>query len=423
MAPLYDAVVIGSRVAGASTAIFLAQRGYQVLLVDRSRFPSPVISTHVFGDQEIYAKLGVLEQLEQTGAPPMTRMRVDAEGCILEAKLLLFERSIGVRREVMDTILVERATSYPNITFRPETAMVDLIRTGERVEGVVLRGKDGRTEEVRARVVIGADGRGSAVARAVQAPTYLSEDSVRLGYYAYFADLDPLPIPTVEWYWWWPDILFVTPCDGGLHTILVMSPQEEFPQWKADPEGTFHRHIQHIETLAPRLKGARQVGPVRGYGNLDSFLRQSWGEGWALVGDAGAHVHPVTGSGIDTAALCADLLAEALDQAFRGERPWAEALGAYQEKRDAKLRSQIQGALKTIRRGPIPQEGVGWFSLFCTLPGVVYDGATRGREVLELIMGKEKAAAGEPLVADYLAKRTAEPVAPVAAAALKEERA
>ena len=46
---MYDAIIIGARCAGSSTAMLLARRGLQVLLVDRATFPSDTISTHILG--------------------------------------------------------------------------------------------------------------------------------------------------------------------------------------------------------------------------------------------------------------------------------------------------------------------------------------------------------------------------------------
>jgi flavin-dependent dehydrogenase len=43
----YDAIVVGARCAGSPTAMLLARKGYNVLVVDRATFPSDTLSTHV----------------------------------------------------------------------------------------------------------------------------------------------------------------------------------------------------------------------------------------------------------------------------------------------------------------------------------------------------------------------------------------
>jgi len=414
---LYDAIVVGSRCAGASTAIFLAQKGYRVLLLDRAVFPSPTICTHVFGDSEIFERMGVWDKIHRAGGSAMTRMRVDVEGCVLEADLVLFTRSIGLRREILDTILAEHAASLPNVEWRQGMNVTDLVIRDGVVEGVEARGRDNRRHRFYGRVVIGADGRGSLVARRTGAEVYLEAEPVRCAYYAYFEGLHPLGTPTVEWYWWSPDIVFVTPCGGNLHTALIMPPQVEFHRWRRDPAHMLDTRLRRIRTLAPRLANARRVGPVRGLGNIGSRVRRSYGPGWALVGDAGAHLHPVTGSGIENAVAAAELLAEALHQVFSGQASWEEALSAYQDKRDGLIMSQFHGAQRLLNRGPVSPEAVGWLSLLSTLPGVVHDLAARSREVLELLMGKEKAAPGEPLVRRFLARQSQSELSPVRATA------
>ena len=85
---MYDAIVIGARVAGASTAMLLARRGLKVLVVDRARFPSDTLSTHqvqVPGAAAL-ARWGLLERLEAAGTPPTRRVRFDPGPVVLEGE-------------------------------------------------------------------------------------------------------------------------------------------------------------------------------------------------------------------------------------------------------------------------------------------------------------------------------------------------
>jgi flavin-dependent dehydrogenase len=90
--------------------------------------------------------------------------------------------------------------------------------------------------------------------------------------------------------------------------------------------------------LAARLRGARRTSPVRGALRLPNQVRQAFGPGWALVGDAGYHRDPITGHGISDAYRDAELLAVALDRALRGEVYDTAALAGYQRQRNAALR-------------------------------------------------------------------------------------
>jgi 2-polyprenyl-6-methoxyphenol hydroxylase-like FAD-dependent oxidoreductase len=67
----YDAIVVGARCAGAATAMLLAGKGYNVLLVDRASFPSDTVSTHVIHPPGLTAlrRWGLLDDLVATGCP------------------------------------------------------------------------------------------------------------------------------------------------------------------------------------------------------------------------------------------------------------------------------------------------------------------------------------------------------------------
>jgi flavin-dependent dehydrogenase len=90
--------------------------------------------------------------------------------------------------------------------------------------------------------------------------------------------------------------------------------------------------------LAERLRHARRTSPVQGMLRQPNQLRQAFGPGWALVGDAGYHRDAVTAYGISDAFHHAELLAVALDQALRGDTEETTALACYQQQRDQALR-------------------------------------------------------------------------------------
>lgn len=386
---MVDCVIVGGRVAGSSTAIHLARRGYRVTMIDRDRHPSPTLSTHVFGDWEAFAPLGVTERLLDAGAPRVTRFRTDVEGCVTEADMVVTPFVLGLRRERLDAILIERARSFPTVDWHEGCTVTRLLREGERVAGVVVRDERGEPFSVRARVVVGADGRSSRVARAVGAEEYLTRPRVRCAYYAYYEGVTPAPVPTFEYYWWGRDVVLAIPCDDGLHCICVMPPQDEFPDWRRAHAGRIDERLHGIGTLAPRLAGARRVGPIKGSGTLRSYLREPAGPGWALVGDAGAAVHPCIGAGIDHAVVSAGLLAASLDRWFAGDLSWEEATAGYRAERDRRVEPTLEAAVRLARRTTLDGDEIGWLRLLMTLPGLSHDLGAHVEDVLRQLVGEE----------------------------------
>src|SRR5215213_386141 len=149
----YEILIVGSRVAGASLALLLGQRGRRVLMVDRDRFPSDTLSTHVIVPHGIslLAQLGVLADVEAVGFRRVTRARTYLKDC-------LFEGPVGPpgtyflvpRRSNLDFILINHAIKQAGVEFCPQTNVEELIREGERVIGAVLRTSAGERREVRA---------------------------------------------------------------------------------------------------------------------------------------------------------------------------------------------------------------------------------------------------------------------------------
>ncbi|WP_439658223.1 NAD(P)/FAD-dependent oxidoreductase [Lentzea sp. HUAS TT2] len=385
---MFDCVVVGARVAGAASAVLLAEQGLRVALLDRDDVSGPTLSTHVFGDWEAFGALGVTHQLLDAGAPVITRFRTDVAGCATEADLAVTPHVLALRRERLDRILLDRALEHREVTWFEGCSVQDLRRDHDgTVTGVVVRDRHGQRSELLARVVIGADGRASGVARSAGAKSYVEHPAVRCAYYAYYRDFAPMPIPTFEYFWWGPDVVLVAPCDDGLHCLCVMPMTEEFPLWRKDHTTEFERRLAAIDTLAPRLLDARRVSRVLGTAKLESYLRTPSGPGWALVGDAGAAVHPCIGAGIDHAVMSAGLLATAVTGALRGDTTWIAAMDDYREARDARILPTLEAALRLARREPVDGEGLGWLRLLFTLPGATRDLAHHAEHVARDVFG------------------------------------
>lgn len=342
----FDAIIVGARVAGATTALLLAQRGYRVLLIDQDRFPSDTLSTHLFFTDtlDVFARIGVLDQVLAVDAPRLKRLRfpyVDAPFAARNGR----DFALCIRRVVLDAILVEAAAAEPNIELRTGTRLTALIHEGERVVGARFRpvgGHDQGEQEVRARIAIGADGRHSRVAREVGAPSYHEVPPLFAWYYGYFAGV-PLDEPASAWAvrTGYPAVgadyaaAFVFPCDAGLTLVGFGVQHDAFLRFRRGYRAHFLEGVGLIPEVAARLGAAELAGPVVGSGDLANFLRRPYGPGWALVGDAGCHKDPHTIQGIGDATRGAVLLAEALDTCWQGEADEASALERYHAARDA----------------------------------------------------------------------------------------
>lgn len=337
----YDAIVIGARCAGSPTAMLLARRGYRVLVVDRATFPSDTLSTHLVHAPGCAAlrRWGLLDEVVATGCPPIESYAFDFGPFTISGRPHATDgvaTAFAPRRTVLDEILVD-AAARAGAEVRQGYAVDEVVVEDGVVAGIRGRptsgGTAGEVRVDRARVVIGADGTGSRVARAVDAPRYREVAQRQWSYYTYWRGL---PAPGMETYIR-PDRGWgVFPTNDDLTLVVVGWPYAEAAAYRVDPEANYRRTIELAPPFAARLAAAERVGPLRG-GATPNFFRRPYGAGWALVGDAGYTKDPITAQGISDAFLDAELCAAALDEAFGGARPYDEAMAGYQRARDARV--------------------------------------------------------------------------------------
>jgi len=328
---MYDAVIVGARCGGAPTAMLLARKGHRVLLVDRTELPSDTLSTHYIHQPGIASltRWGLLDRLIATGCPPAGNLSFDIGPFALTGAPPPVDgvaRAYAPRRWALDSLLVD-AAAEAGAEVRTRFPVHELVFDDGAVVGV----RSGETTE-RARVVVGADGRSSYVARAVGAPEYEARAGLTCAYYSYWSGV---PGDCVELH---PrDGRMVTggaPTNDGLVLAIVFWPKAEFHAVRTDVERSFMDAVALAPSLAERLAAGERAERFYGAGDLPFYYRKPFGPGWALVGDAGYHKDPITAEGITDAFRDAELLADALDAGFSGDRPLEAALVDYERSRN-----------------------------------------------------------------------------------------
>ena len=352
---MYDAIIVGARVAGAPLALLLTRRGHRVLLVDRATFPSDTISTHLIQPDGVarLRRWGLLDAVIASGCPPLATLTRDFGIMTLSGPFGGDTPALCPRRYALDTLLVEAACAA-GAEFRCGFTAQELLRDGEgRVIGLRGRVEGGAAVEERARVVVGADGYNSFVARAVGAAEYDVRPGTGFGYYSYWSGFDG---EGVELYWRADRILFAFPTNDGRTCIAQEAPAAEFAEFRSDVERNFDAGLDAVPEFAARVRAGRREERFAGLAPRPALFRQPWGPGWALAGDAGCHKDPVTGSGITDAFRDADLLADALDAGLSGRQPLDDALSAYGVARDAAMRPGYEAAALLSSFAPITPE-------------------------------------------------------------------
>jgi menaquinone-9 beta-reductase len=336
-----DVVVVGARVAGATVAALLGDAGVRVLLVDRASFPSATLSTHFFRGGHavsVFRRLGVLDHLLGLGAPPLRCEYTYVDDDPAEVGPPQDPGDVGyslsVRREALDEVLVRRAARSPAVELADRTRLDDLLWRDGRVVGALLDGASGR-RAVAAAVVVGADGRRSKVAKLVGADDQDRRSGARTLYYRYVRKFaSPGNQIGAEFSLRGDEIAYVFPSDDGFACVAVSSPKSLFSEFRASPSETLDARIGRHRQLVERYEAGQRDAPVLGTAPEDNYVRVPYGEGWALVGDAGMHMDPWSGRGIDMAAVHGAMLADELTPALHGDADMLDALARYRTRRD-----------------------------------------------------------------------------------------
>jgi flavin-dependent dehydrogenase len=382
----YDVLIVGARVAGASLALLLGQRGHRVLLVDRDHFPSDTLSTHFMSARFVLllAQLGVLADVEAAGFRRITRTRTYVDDCMFEGPAAPGGHyALAPRRDALDAILIDHARRRGNVAFWERTHATSLIEEDGRVTGACVTTADGEQHEVRARVVVGADGKYSKVAEWVGAQRYHETPPLRPAYYGYYHGLAPLPETAVEVFFAGDRSGFIFPMQPGVDCLALELQPDDFAAFRADPLTAFEEHFRTLPGMAARMAEARLEGKLLGTRGIANYFCQPYGPGWALTGDAGYLKDPITGTGIGDALNQSFWLADALDDALRGA-DWETRLGAYQRQRDEALLPEFLATVQFTQMRDQPADSLAgvrailispWFTRtwMASLPPVLLD--------------------------------------------------
>ncbi|MGH6693227.1 MAG: NAD(P)/FAD-dependent oxidoreductase, partial [Gammaproteobacteria bacterium] len=343
-----DALVIGAGPAGSVAALTLARAGVRVRLIDRASFPRDKLC----GDTLNPGSLSILDRLRigdevRSCALPITGMTVTGPGAQVSADYPDGLRGMALTRRRLDQVLLDAAAAA-GACVDTGVAVSEPVTDGDRVVGVRLAGS-GRGE-LRAPLVIAADGRGSRLAAGVKLAAY-ARTPRRWAFGAYFADVARMS-PRGEMHIRRGAYIGVAPLPGGLTNVsLVIDGHAALPTPRAEQQAIVRRALDADAVLRDRFAAATQVSPVTVMGPLAVNARTAGCPGLLLAGDAAGFVDPMTGDGLRFALRGGELAAEAAIDELASGRPAYRRLGA-QRQREFQVKWRINRALRLMVGSP-----------------------------------------------------------------------
>jgi 2-polyprenyl-6-methoxyphenol hydroxylase-like FAD-dependent oxidoreductase len=317
----YDAVIVGASIAGCTAAMLLGRAGARVALVEKQPDPQAFkrVCSHFIQSSAVptLERLGLLGEIEALGGVRSPVSAWSRWGWIaMEDPDAL---AVNLRREKLDPLMRQAAAAAPGVELLLGRSAERLLRGANgAVCGVVVRTRERAETELRARLVVGADGRDSRIAELAGVPER-STPHDRFAYGGYFEGPQHAGAPAGAIWMLDPDFAAAFPTDEGQTFYAAMPTKARLAEFKRDPEAALVDFVGSVPE-APPIRESRLVGEVTGKIDMTNRLRRPVAPGLALVGDAALAIDPLWGVGCGWALQSAEWLADAVAPALlRGD--------------------------------------------------------------------------------------------------------
>ena len=329
VSPRFDVVVVGASIGGCTAARLFALAGARVALVERRPDPGAykVACTHqiLSSAAPTIERLGLAARLEARGA-----VRTHIQIWSPYGGWMRFPTDVpygyGVTRSTLDPILRELSADTPGVEFLPGRTVVGLLSEDGRPAGVRIENPNRAAQSIRARLVVGADGRGSTVARLARVPGRVRPHN-GFYYFAYWRGIEPRTTRARLWFLD-PEGAAAFPNEDDL-TVVVAAPQRSrLQEFRADPEKMYQRMIAALPD-GPNLAHAERASKLLGKLDVPNVMRPAARPGVAFVGDAALATDPSFGVGCGWAFESAEWLVDHTQTALLGHGDLDRALDRY----------------------------------------------------------------------------------------------
>jgi flavin-dependent dehydrogenase len=349
----YDAIVVGAGPAGSSTAALLAEKGHDVLVVEKEKFPRYHVGESLMPFCYFpLERLGLVDTLMESANPRKYCVQFVRQDGFLSQPFYFFQHfdhpsstTWQVWRSEFDKMILDKARAN-GASVMEETKAKGLIKNGERVEGIKVESKEIGPIELRAPIVVDASGRDCFAAHK-QKWMIRDPQLKKIALWTYFkgAKRDPgldegattvAYLPNKGWFWY-------IPLSGDMVSVGIVAERDYlFNGSTKDHQEIFQREVQNNEWIKEHLTEAEQTGEYRITGEYSYRNRYCASEGLVLAGDALGFLDPVFSSGVFLALKSGVMLADEIDSSLRKGDLSAKSFDQYGKR--------MQSSIETMRK-------------------------------------------------------------------------
>jgi len=330
----HDAVVVGASLAGCAAAIMLARGGARVALIDQRSEPGAFkrVCSHYIQSSAVATlqRMGLLEPMLAAGAVHSRGRIWTRWGWILPPADSKVPAGVNLRREVLDPLIRRTAAETPGVELVLGSTVYELERDGEALSGVLARDRGGEVLRLRGRLVVGADGRDSRVAKLANVRRKTFRHG-RIAYGGYFEGPPPAGAPDASLWFLDPDMAAAFPTDSELTFYACMPTKERAGDFRGDPASALVEFVSRVPE-APPISSSRLVGAVQGKLDMTNVAHRVTAPGLALVGDAALAIDPLWGVGCGWAFQSSEWLADSVAPALAAGEPLHRGLARYRRR-------------------------------------------------------------------------------------------
>ena len=349
----YDAIVVGGGPAGSSTAALLAEKGHDVLVVEKEKFPRYHVGESLMPFCYFpLERLGLIDTLMESANPRKYCVQFVRQDGFLSQPFYFFQHfdhpsstTWQVWRSEFDKMILDKARSN-GATVMEETKAKKLIKSGDRVEGITVDSEEMGSLDLHAPIVVDASGRDCFAAHK-QKWMVRDPELKKIALWTYFkgAKRDPgldegattvAYLPNKGWFWY-------IPLSGDMVSVGIVAERDYlFNGSTKDHEEIFQREVLNNEWIKEHLAEAEQTGEYRITGEYSYRNRYCASEGLVLAGDALGFLDPVFSSGVSLALKSGVMLADEIDLALKAGDLSAKSFDRYGKR--------MQSSIETMRK-------------------------------------------------------------------------